>query len=102
MPIISESIRMSVRDDNHGSQPKIVEKINCNEHTITGVPPIALQLKLKPGIIGNFKLEKLNHQEYQTLVELAKEKTKVKLAQRESQLYKNQSNLSELQPGYFV
>jgi len=59
MQTLAEAIRMQVHDRNQGIWPTLLtnieKKINCTEHSTTGVPPILLQCRFKPNIYTNVK-----------------------------------------------
>lgn len=106
MQTISEVIRLSVEDHNHGKWTeligKIEDKINLLEHTTTGVPPISLQLKMKPGMGDPTKLLPMSGNEYEKLKEQAKRTEQKKLEQRKKQFMKDNSQPTTLSPGDIV
>ena len=106
MQTLAEAIRMQVHDKNQGAWPsllqKIEQKINCTEHSTTGVPPILLQCRLKPGIFGNTDLKLVDLPELANYRELARNNTIRKLRQREQQFSKKHNELKELQLGEIV
>ncbi|KAK7605130.1 hypothetical protein V9T40_006988 [Parthenolecanium corni] len=106
MQSLSEGIRMSVHDKNHGSWPSIIpeieKKLNSTEHTTTGFPPFTLMYKSRLGPIGIQDAKPKPDKEFLNVLEKAKQNTIKKLSQRENEFYKNNPKLIELSIGDLV
>lgn len=106
MQTISEVIRMNVQDNTHGKWPELLDtieqKINCVEHTTTGVPPITSQLHKKPGPVGHSKLIPLSQEEIKQYEEKARNTRTIKIEQRIKQFNKDNKSVKMLQPGDLV
>jgi len=106
MQSLAEGIRMEVHDKNQGTWPTLLpgieRKLNCSEHTTTGVAPIILQKRLKPGISGNNELVSISEEEFQIALNKVKKQTEIKLKQRHNYFRKHHSKTVALQLGEIV
>jgi len=106
MQTLAEGIRMQVDDEHQGRWPMLLPgieaKLNCSEHTTTGVAPIILQQRLKPGIGGNSDLQPITDQEYAQALETLKKITASKLKQRLRYFRKYHQRTIQLKPGEIV